>query len=228
MQIPEREKRETAREYALRVIRYNIVMLDLKPGSSISENELAGELGISRTPVREALIELGRTSVVETYPQKGSSISLIDFTLVEEAVFLRQVLEKSIVELACDLADEKDILKLEENVNLQEFYLNNNSMERLIKLDNKFHSDLFRICHKERICEMMQNMMIHFDRVRTLNAEPLKSNKIIGDHRALVDAIRNKDKQLADEIIVKHLLRYKLDQDELMNKYPEYFAPIKE
>ena len=76
MIVYERLKRETAREYALRIIRQNIISLDLEPGSRISENELASELGISRTPVREALIELSKIKVIEIYPQRGSYISL--------------------------------------------------------------------------------------------------------------------------------------------------------
>ncbi len=223
MQVIERNPKETAREYAMRVIRHNIITLALAPGSIISENELAGELGISRTPVREALIEIGRTSMVGTFPQRGSCISLIDFELVEEAVFLRMVLEKAVAELACDMAQETDIIKLEENVKLQEFYLSNSSTERLIELDNEFHTTLFRICHKERTFEMMQNMLIHFDRVRTLSVETVKDIKIISDHKAILDAIRKRDKTAAVDMIVKHLSRYKLDRKEIMERYPEYF-----
>ena len=84
MIVKKRYGRETGREYVLRVLKENIVMLELEPGSRISENELAAELGISRTPVREALIELSKSKIVEIYPQKGSYVSLIDWEMVEE------------------------------------------------------------------------------------------------------------------------------------------------
>ena len=74
MIIKERTGRETGRNYALRILKENIVMLELEPGSRISENELAQELGVSRTPVREALIELSKSKIVEIFPQKGSFI----------------------------------------------------------------------------------------------------------------------------------------------------------
>ena len=69
MHITERLPRETGRDYALRILKDNIVRLELEPGSMVSENELASELGLSRTPVREALIELSKVNIVEIYPQ---------------------------------------------------------------------------------------------------------------------------------------------------------------
>ena len=83
MKLLERLPRESGRDYALRNIKENIVNLELAPGSQISENELADELGLSRTPVREALIELSRVGIIETHPQRKSTVSLIDCDLVE-------------------------------------------------------------------------------------------------------------------------------------------------
>ena len=72
MHISERLPRESSRDYALRIIKDNIISLRLEPGSQISENELATEMGLSRTPVREALIELAKVKIIETYPQRKS------------------------------------------------------------------------------------------------------------------------------------------------------------
>ncbi len=82
LEILPKNKRETAREYVTRVLKYNIVNLNLKPGQAISENEIAELLGVSRTPVREAFLELAKASIVEVYPQKGTYISLIDMEMV--------------------------------------------------------------------------------------------------------------------------------------------------
>ena len=75
MHISERLPRESSRDYALRIIKDNIISLRLEPGSQISENELATEMGLSRTPVREALIELAKVKIIETYPQRKSVVS---------------------------------------------------------------------------------------------------------------------------------------------------------
>lgn len=218
-----REGKETAREYAFRVIKYNIISLELAPGSMVSENELAMEIGISRTPVREALIELSKLKVVEIYPQKGSCISLIDSELVEEARYVRLILEQAIVEMACDVATEESFLALEENLRLQEFYLQYPSKDKLLQLDNDFHQLLFEICKREFTYDLLGGMMTHFDRVRRLSLLVIKDTKNISDHRSLVEAIKNKDKVLAKDIITKHLSRYKVDEQELKEQYRSYF-----
>ena len=143
MILKKRYSRETGREYVLRVLKDNIVRLELEPGSRISENELAAEIGVSRTPVREALIELSKSKIVEIYPQKGSYVSLIDWDLVEEAQFMRLTLEKGVIRLACEGIEEEKLRGLEKNVKLQQFYVENSEPDELLELDNQFHKELF-------------------------------------------------------------------------------------
>ena len=83
MKLEERHYAETAREYALRMLKENIISMELKPGAMVSENELAAQLGLSRTPVREALMDMAQYGLVDILPQRGSRISLIDYALVE-------------------------------------------------------------------------------------------------------------------------------------------------
>jgi DNA-binding GntR family transcriptional regulator len=219
----QRLPRETAREYVYRTIKANIVSLDLPPGTMVSETELSVELGVSRTPVREALIELNRSNLVEIYPQRGSFISLIDSELVDEARFLRLVLEKAMVELVCDSATQEMLSGLEENLRLQEFYLENTSPEKILELDNEFHKLLFLICKKEYSYKMLETMSVHFDRVRSLSISAIRDKKIVSDHKELIDAIKSKDKEMAKTIITKHLTRYKIDEEALKKEYPQYF-----
>ena len=223
MQITEKVSGETAREYAFRIIKNNIVSLELQPGSSISENELSKELGVSRTPIREAIIDLNNALIVEIYPQRRSYISLIDSDLVEESRFLREVLDTAVIELACDVATEADLTKLEENVKLQEFYLENFVPDKIMELDNDFHKTIFTITKKERIYAMKNTMMLHFDRVRTLSLVSVKDIKIVNDHRLMLEAIKNKDAVSAAALVKKHLSRYRIEEEELREKYPTYF-----
>ncbi|MDF2942322.1 MAG: transcriptional regulator, GntR family [Herbinix sp.] len=223
MIISMRESRESARKYALRQIRENIITLKLKPGSEVSENELAKELGISRTPVREALQELQKMGLIEVFPQKGSVISHIDFDIVDEMVFLRKILEKAVVEELCSCITIKDLQELDNNIQLQEFYLDQKNPQKIYELDNEFHRSLFVLCNKERIYNLMEETQGHFDRIRALSVYSVKDIKIVADHKAIVNAIRLNDKELAAEFIIKHLSRYKLDQSEIIEKYPEYF-----
>ncbi|MCD7862488.1 MAG: GntR family transcriptional regulator [Lachnospiraceae bacterium] len=222
MHILEKLPRETGRDYALRNLKANIISLKLAPGSRISENELAAELGLSRTPVREALIDLSKVNIVEIHPQKKSTVSLIDYDLVEESRFLRNAVEPEVVELVCEKADENDILKLKENLKLQNFYLENFNAERLLALDNAFHEALFEIAGKQQIFSLIQNISIHFDRVRSLALFSVSDLKIVEDHEKIVEAISQKDASTAREIMKLHLNRYKVDAAQIREKYPQY------
>lgn len=224
MKAVERYNSETAREYAMRAITENIISIDLEPGQLISENEIASFLGVSRTPVRESIQELNKAALIEIYPQRGSYVSLIDSKYVEEAVFLRKVLDIAVIEEACDLATEDDIALLEENVALQEFYLKSNNTKKIFELDNEFHRMIYVAAKKEMIHNMRRNVMIHFDRVRTLSMLTVKDTKIVADHGIMLSAIKSQDKNKAKEIVEKHLDRYRVDQEELLRTYPQYFA----
>ena len=88
MVLTERYPHERGRDYAKRVIRDKIISLELEPGAVISDRELASWMNLSRTPVREALLDLAKVKIVEIYPQRGSVVAPIDYNLVEDKVMI--------------------------------------------------------------------------------------------------------------------------------------------
>ena len=225
MRICERNSRETARDYALRMIIENIISLNLEPGSLMSENELSAEIGLSRTPIREALIELSKAEIVEIIPQRGSRIKLIDYNCVEEARFMRLTLENAIVELACEQITDLDLSRIEENIKLQELCTN---PSRLLELDDDFHSELFRLCNKTRTHQMIKSVTIHFDRVRGMSLTVVEGSTIVNDHKNIIQAIRENDPEKARALMTKHLSRYRIDMDAIKQKYPHYIDKTSE
>lgn len=223
MEFEKRITGETAKDFALRVLKENIISLKLKPGTLVSENEIATELGLSRTPVREAIIDLAKASIIEIFPQRGSYVGLIDPKMVEESRFLRHVLDRAVIEVACDNTTPELLSQMEENVHLQEFYLEKNDAERIYSLDNEFHRLIYVMAEKDIIFEMRSTMMIHFDRVRTLSVETVKDMKIVSDHRGMLEAIKAGDKEKAVALVDKHLSRYVVDENMIMEQFPEYF-----
>lgn len=224
MYLTPRTNRETGREYALRTIKENIVRLELAPGSFISENELAAEMGLSRTPVREALIDLAKVKIIEIAPQKRSVVAYIDYEMVEEARFMRKVLEVAVVELACQNGLDSEIDRLEENVKLQRFHLENGSYSGIMELDNEFHRQLFEMARKPQAYVMIQHISIHFDRIRSMALNSVKDLKIVEDHAKIIEALRSRDAEAARTIMEKHLNRYKFDEQAIREQYPQYFA----
>ena len=219
----ERLPQETDRSYALRTIKENIIDLSLAPGSQISEKDISVQMGLSRTPVREALLELSRVKIVEIVPQKKSTVALVDYALVEEARFMRNVLECAVVELDCELAGPEGLRRLEDNVKLQHFYLENHNSQTLMELDDQFHAILFSIAQKAQVYEMTRHMLVHFDRVRRMALDSIKDIKIVEDHGQILEAIRNRDAEQAKQLMQMHLSRYKYDAKEILKDHPEYF-----
>ena len=220
MIISPRDLRETGRDYAMRVLKENILHLELEPGSKVSENELAAQLGLSRTPVREALMALAKVRLVEVYPQKGSEVSRIDYDLVEESCFMRRILECAVVELASQMITPEQKVELEDNIALQERCLRGGRMEALMQLDNELHRLLFRIAHKEQTWELMTGFTVHFDRVRSMALSTALNERNVADHRAIVQAVISGDASAAHRLMEEHLGRYRVDEQALRDQYP--------
>ncbi len=222
MYLDTRKKRESGRDYALRVLKENIVRLELAPGSRVSENELAMQLGLSRTPVREALIELAEVRMIEVLPQRGSFVSKIDYDLVEQAHFMRDTLECAMVERLCQMDIEPGPLALlEENLYLQEMKEKTRAHD-FMALDDAFHHQLFIAAGLPQVHKLMDSMTVHFDRVRAMALVAVKELKLAQDHRAILTAISQRDAATAKALMHKHLNRYQVDQESIREKYPQY------
>ena len=224
MKYTEKKNKESNREFALRVIRENIVNLELAPGSMISEQDIANELNLSRTPVHEAMQELSSTNIITILPQRGSHVSLIDMARVDEAVFVRSTIESAITEMACKEATEEDIQAMEENVTLQRFYFEKNNLDKIMELDNAFHEMMYKITNKMQCHYMVRLMSIHYDRIRELNLHSFNPERIVKEHEEILEAFKNKDSAAAKKAIDKHLERHYAQEDEIKKKFSQYFA----
>ena len=223
LKLPERLPRETGRDYALRVLKENIVNLEIAPGSQISENELSAALGISRAPIREALSELEKVKIVEIQPQKKTSVLLIDPVLVEEARFMRSTLEDAVIGEVCMQRTEQDLFRLEENLTLQDLAFRSNALDQVMIKDNEFHRYFFEISRKPEIYQLMQTLQIHFDRVRNLTLYTIIDRKILEEHKEIYRCIKERDVESARIRLRAHLERVQVDSSVVRKAYPQYF-----
>ena len=222
MQVLERLYGEGAREYVLRVLKKNIIECALKPGEMLSENTLTEELHVSRTPVREALVELSKIDLIEVLPKKGSRVTKINYGLVEESNFARKVLERAIVEICCQLEELPDLGRLEENIRLQKKYLEMSNQSRLLELDDDFHRLLFRMAKKEHVYDYLEDIRIPFARIRYLSLLVIVDLQTVNDHMEILNAVRAQNKEEAFAVVDKHLSRYLYDKAEIVKRYPDY------
>lgn len=205
-------------------LKRNIMTLKLEPGRFISEKEIIEMLQVSRTPIREALVKLAQEELIETIPQKGSFISLIDLNLVEESRFVRETLESAIVRQACELLSSEQVLQLQHLINLQELCVAQRNYVRLFELDEEFHRSIIVGCGNTRTWGLLQQLGTHYNRIRYLRLAVNDDWDIIwSEHREIVRAILEKNPDQAEQAMHKHLRRVSFEKEELKVKYPTYF-----
>lgn len=217
---------ETNPEFAYRVLRHNILCLLLQPGDPISENELSKILNISRTPIREAIINLKRESLIEVYPQKGTFVSHLDPTLISEASFMRYVLECEIVKLCCKNFPQDSLNELEKNLEYQKkiFEFNFSPMD-FFNLDNKFHEIIFKGCNKINIWNQIKIISSHLNRLRLLNVnEKEVIENSLKEHQKIIDIIKNKDVDSINSILDEHIIGVEKRISHLKKIYPNFFV----
>lgn len=222
--IPERFPQESIREYVYRFLKINIMTLKLLPGTALSEKDIAVLLDTSRTPVREAFIQLSREYLLDILPQKGSYVSLIDLDSVEESKFLRETIEKAVISLACTDFPNDMMFELQSCIALQELCVRENNYVKFYELDEQLHRSIFTGCRKARIWSLIQQMHTHYNRVRMLNlVEGHDLEQLFEQHKNLVRAIREKDVALGSTTIDLHLNKVRIDITDMVRDHSEYF-----
>lgn len=205
-------------------LKQKIINMALKPGEKISEKEIARHLNVSRTPVREAFLQLAREDLVEVYPQIGTVISKIDLDHVEETRFIREKIEVALVKKACREFSFSYFYRMEMNLNMQEFCVKNTDHTELFKLDEEFHKLLFYGCGMEWSWKMIQQMNNHFNRVRVLRLfTSLDWEIIVSQHKQLYSLIKNKEAEKAVNMMKNHLRLIVIEKETITNEYPDYF-----
>src|SRR5712664_455175 len=165
------------------VLRRSIITMRLRPRKKVSEAELALELGVSRTPVREALIKLAEDRLVEILPQRGSFITPIRLHEVLEARFIREALEIAVVREAAASGRAEILGRLEALLQAQRAAARDKDLERFLDLDEAFHHTLSESIDKQRSWRLIQAVKHQLDRVRYLSLpEPGKAETLMRAH----------------------------------------------
>lgn len=213
---------QTLKEYVLNNLVQNIVRLNLKPGEKLVEAEIGTLLSISRTPIREALLELSEKNLVDILPRNGTFVSYIDMDIVEQFLYLRTVVERDLSKLACSCITADDIDHLHENIAIQKYYYEAKKPAKLLEYDIKFHSSIYHICNKSYVDSIINGLSVHFDRIRYLSMTKKDFVLKISDHENYVLALERKDAQKAMEISDIHMVHTYEDYEWIKQAFPQY------
>jgi NAD(P)-dependent dehydrogenase (short-subunit alcohol dehydrogenase family)/DNA-binding GntR family transcriptional regulator len=215
----------TTRVEVYDALRASIVSLQRTPGQRLSEAELARDLGVSRTPVREAIIQLRAEGLVEVTPQLGSFVSKISVRNVREAQFAREALECAAIREASQRIDPAAAARLRQNLALQRAAQISGDLEQFYSLDEAFHRELVATSGYAGISELLDRSRAHLNRVRKLSLPvPDVIEVLIDQHSAVLEAVERNDSDQAEAELRHHLRGVYRVLKPLRDAHPDYFV----
>lgn len=217
-------KSGSARKTAFKTLRRKIINMEYLPGAPLSENELAREMGVSRTPVREALILLSDIGLVNVYPKRGTFVAHLDPKDVIDAQFLREAVElHSLASLELP-ADAEIIAQIDENLTQQRAAIEVGPNE-FFQLDEEFHVLLLELSGHARLWEIVSDYKTHLDRARILGLQTKPALRgFYEDHVSIAEEIKAGDLARAQTKLQSHLRVILDDLEAAQNSYSSIFV----
>jgi DNA-binding GntR family transcriptional regulator len=196
----------------------------LLPGASISELGVGEWLGVSRSPVRQAIARLVDLGLVKVVPQVGSYVAPISIQEVEEAAFIRSALETSAFQRAIS-ASAPDTSQIQAYVDANRIAAQAQDLEAFFESDEKLHQSVFELAGLSRIWEVVRRTKVQVDRLRRLTLPRVIDNPaLVEEHQNIVDALRTRNEKLGVTVIQRHATRIFHTIEEHRSMYPDFFT----
>lgn len=217
---------ETLQSQSYEIIRRGIILSRYVPGSRINLKVLCDEIGMGRTPVREALVRLQQEGLVETVPQSGTYVSKIDLKASESARFIREHLEQKVAIEACTKVTGEDVTLLRSIIEGQEEAVATSDSLLFFETDNKLHQTLYDISGYGNIWLWLDKIDTHLDRLRWLSFSVTNADwrRTVAQHRAIAEAVIAHNPNEASYQATKHMHNLLIDKFAIMRTYPAYFS----
>ena len=194
------------RDVVFNTLRRAILRGELKPGERLMEIQLANKLGVSRTPIREAIRKLELEGLVLMVPRKGAEVAEVTEKNLRDVLEVRCALEDLAVQLACDRIDPERMQQLLDAAAHFRDILGTADITELGEADEAFHDVIFQATDNRRLIQLLNNLREQMYRYRI---EYLKKKEcypqLLEEHAAIIQAIREHDKAKATEITVQHI-----------------------
>jgi len=205
-------------------LRAELVSMQRRPGEAISEAEIALSYGVSRTPVREAILKLSDEGLLEIFPQSGIFVSRIPIAALPEAIIVRKALEATTAQLAAERAPASQILVLHAILERQREANAAATADAFHRADEMFHATIAEIAGYPGIWTLIQQVKVHVDRYRRLTLpQEGRIARVIVEHEAILSAIEAHDPSGARIAMESHLDSLFGNISATQNINPEFF-----
>ncbi len=194
------------RELVFEALREAIITGHLAPGERLMELQLAEELGVSRTPVREAIRKLELEGLVHMIPRKGAYVATLSMKDIVEVFEIRGALEGLAAALAAESITDEELEELERHLVMAAEQIGNADLEGMVEVDTGFHQILYKASRNERLTQIISNLREQIQRYRlTSLSYPGRMKIALEEHREIVDAVSARDPDLARKLAQEHI-----------------------
>lgn len=194
------------RELVLEEIREAIKNGVLKPRERLMEIQLAEELGVSRTPIREALRKLELEGFIVMVPRKGAYVADISFKDIADVFEIRTALEGLAASLAAERITDEELEEMERLLVEKADAISCQDMERLVEVDTRFHEAIYKASRNQRLWTIINNLREQIQRFRTTSLSyPGRMKQSLQEHCQIVEAIQSRDPQIARQLAQEHI-----------------------
>jgi DNA-binding GntR family transcriptional regulator len=207
------------------VLRNAIISLKLQPGAQIDKAEICERLGLSRQPLSEALARLAQERLVAVEPQKGTYVTRISLSDVEEAAFVREALEVATIRRVAASMDDETLDRLRLIVEYQMAANGAANHEEFYRLDVQFHATLFSRLAMRRAAEVVESSRAQTERIRRLLVPTERNRATIDEHNAIVKALAARSPERAAKAMRTHLGNGLKELHKFAAERPELFEP---
>ena len=194
------------RDVVFNTLRQAILRGELKPGERLMEIQLANKLGVSRTPIREAIRKLELEGLVLMIPRKGAEVAEITEKSLRDVLEVRRALEELSVQLACEKITKEEIRELERVAKEFQQVVNSSDITEIAEVDVCFHDIIYTATDNQKLIQLLNNLREQMYRYRV---EYLKRDgvfpQLIAEHEAIIRHIENNEKEKATEVMCRHI-----------------------
>ena len=194
------------RDVVFNTLRNAILTGELSPGERLMEIKLADKLGVSRTPIREAIRKLELEGLVVNTPRKGAEVANISAEDLRDVLEVRRSLEVLAISLACEKMTEDTLTLLYENIDAFKHSIDAKATSDIASVDVTFHDIIYKSTGNNRLIQILNNISEQMYRYRFEYIKNKESwNRLVEEHMNIYEAIKNRDKDLAVKSILLHI-----------------------
>lgn len=194
------------RDVVFNTLREAILKGDLKPGERLMELQLASKLGVSRTPIREAIRMLEQEGLAVTTPRKGAEVAKMTLKDMEDVLEIRDALDELAVRIACQKISDEQLKQLEDMKELFEKNTQTGNVKKIAEADVTFHDVIYEATGNPKLVTLLNNLREQVYRYRVeYIKDPKNYPTLIAEHEAILESLKNRDVKNAVEAMHVHV-----------------------